>query len=160
MSGIVIRNARAGDEDAILSLLRDFAEFEKLSHTFKLTREIIARDFLGEHARVNCDVAEWNGAIAGVMVWYRTYGTFEATPYLYLEDIYVRPEFRRCGIGRAFLKRLAQHALSEGVPRIDWIVLDWNAAAIDFYRGLGAKLAEEWRFCGVRGSALRDLAER
>ena len=154
-----IRGARAGDEDSILSLLWEFAIFEKLTHIFKLKREIIARDFMGEAARVNCDVAECDGSIAGVMIWYRTYGTFEAAPYLYLEDIYVRGEFRRRGIAKAFFAHLARRARDEGAARIDWIVLDWNAPAIAFYRGIGAKLVDEWRICRLSGEALERIAQ-
>ncbi len=156
----IIRAARPGDEDAILEMLWAFAQFEKLTHIFNLAREIIARDFIGPNARVNCEVAECDGKLAGLMIWYRTYGTFEATPYLYLEDVYVMPEFRLRGIGRAFLKRLAQQAIKEGTPRIDWIVLDWNTPAIEFYHRIGAKLAEEWRMCRITGTALANLAEK
>ena len=158
-AGFTIREARAGDEESILALLWEFAIFEKLTHIFKLNRESIARDFMGEAARVCCDVAECEGTIAGVMIWYCTYGTFEATPYLYLEDIYVRAEFRRRGIAKAFFRHLARRARDEGVARIDWIVLDWNAPAIAFYRGLGAKLADEWRICRLSGEALERIAQ-
>ena len=86
MSGaLVIRDARPGDEDAILALLMEFAEFEKLTHKFRLTPEVIARDFMGDRRRAQCDVAEWDGAVVGVMIWYRIYGTFEACPALFLE---------------------------------------------------------------------------
>jgi ribosomal protein S18 acetylase RimI-like enzyme len=93
------------------------------------------------------------------MTWYRTYGTFEATPYLYLDDIYVRAEFRRRGIAKTFLRHLARRARDEGAARIDWIVLDWNAPAIAFYRGIGAKLADEWRICRLSGEALERIAQ-
>ena len=158
-AAFTIRRARPGDEDSILALLWEFAIFERLTHIFKLKREIIARDFMGEAARVNCDVAECDGSIAGVMTWYRTYGTFEATPYLYLDDIYVRAEFRRRGIAKTFLRHLARRARDEGAARIDWIVLDWNAPAIAFYRGIGAKLADEWRICRLSGEALERIAQ-
>jgi GNAT superfamily N-acetyltransferase len=153
-----IRTARAGDEDGILALLWDFAVFEKLTHIFELTRETVARDFVGPAARVRCDVAECDGAIAGVMIWFRTYGTFRAQPVVYLEDIFVAEPYRRRGIGTAFLKRLAQHAVEEGACRMDWIVLDWNARAIDFYRRIGASLPGEWRICRIEGEALTALA--
>lgn len=157
-AGFTIRPAQAGDEETIVALLWDFAVFEQLTHTFKLTREVVARDFFGANARVQCDVAEREGAVVGLMISYRTYGTFPATQFIFLEDIYVRPEFRRRGIGRAFLKHLAQRALQEGLPGVDWIVLNWNTAAIGFYRSLGANLVEEWQLCRLRGDALEKVA--
>jgi GNAT superfamily N-acetyltransferase len=160
VSGLLaIRDARAGDEAAIVDCLRDFAEFEKLSHTFRLTPAIVARDFMGAHRRVQCDLAEWDGAIAGLMIWFRTYATFPAKPLLFLEDIYVRPEFRRRGIGRAFFRHLAQIARAEGAARIDWVVLDWNKPAIEFYESIGAPIVKDWRVCNVHGDALERLAQ-
>ena len=159
MSGFVIRDARAGDEDAILALLRAFAEFEKLDHLFRLTREIIARDFMGERRRVQCDVAEMDGAVCGAMVWYRIYGTFAAAPAIYLEDIYVDPAQRRRGIGMGFLTHLARKALAEGVSRIDWCVLDWNRPAIDFYERLGASRAKDWLVYRLTDEALQNVAQ-
>ena len=105
-----IREARTGDEDAIFAMLWEFAEFEKLTHTFRLTREIIARDFMGARRRVECDVAKWEGKPAGLMIWYRIYSTFQAAPIFYLEDIFVEPKFHRRGIGTAFLRHLAGRA--------------------------------------------------
>ena len=158
MSAFVIRDARAGDEGTIVSLLEDMAKFEKLTHIFHLTPEIVARDFLGPQRRLQCELAEWDGVAAGLMIWFRTYGTFQAAPVIYLEDIFVAERFRRRGVGRAFLKRLAQQALAEKAVRIDWLVLDWNARAIAFYEGLGAPIAEEWRICRLKGEAIAKLA--
>ena len=157
MSGLVIREARTGDEDAIFAFLWAFAEFEKLTHAFRLSREIIVRDFLGERRRVQCAIAEWEREPAGLMIWYRNYSTFQAAPVFYLEDLYVEPELRRRGIGTAFLKHLAGQALKEGAVRIDWIVLDWNAPAIDFYTRIGARLAKDWRICGLGADSLAAL---
>jgi GNAT superfamily N-acetyltransferase len=156
---LVIRDARSGDEAAIVDCLRDFAQFEKLTHTFRLTPAIVARDFLGEHRKVQCELAEWEDAFAGVMVWFRTYATFPAMPLIFLEDIYVRPEYRRRGIGRAFFRHLARIARDEGAARIDWVVLDWNAHAIAFYESIGAPIVKEWRVCNVQGEALERLAQ-
>jgi diamine N-acetyltransferase len=156
---LVIREAEPGDEDAILAFLKAFAEFEKLTHTFRLTHEIIRRDFLGANRRVQCDVAQWDGKAAGLMIWYRIYSTFQAAPIFYLEDIFVEPSLRRRGIGTAFLKHLAQAAVAEGAIRVDWIVLDWNARAIAFYERIGARLADDWRICRLTGDALAALAK-
>jgi GNAT superfamily N-acetyltransferase len=159
VTGLGIRDARAGDEDALFVMLRAFAEFENLSHIFRLTPEIIRRDFLGEHRRVDCAVAEMDGTLAGAMIWFDAYGTFSAAPVIFLEDIFVRPEFRRRGIATAFLKHLAQRAVAAGAARIHWIVLDWNAPAIQFYESLGAPVAKEWRVCDLSGDALTALAK-
>jgi GNAT superfamily N-acetyltransferase len=158
VTGLVIRGARAGDEDALVTMLRAFAAFEKLTYTFRLTPEIIRRDFLGEHRRVHCAVAEVDGTLAGAMIWFDAYGTFSAAPVIFLEDIFVRPEFRRRGIATALLKHLAQRAVAEGAARIHWLVLDWNAPAIQFYESIGAPAAKEWRVCDLNGEALIALA--
>ena len=159
MTGLVVRGARAGDEDALFAMLRAFAEFERLTHTFRLTPEIIRRHFLGEHRRVHCAVAEMDGTLAGAMIWFDGYGTFSAAPVIFLEDIFVRPEFRRRGIATAFLKHLARRAVAEGAARIHWLVLDWNTAAIQFYESVGAPVAKEWRVCDLSGEALTALAK-
>jgi GNAT superfamily N-acetyltransferase len=156
---LVIRDARTGDEAAIHSLLWEFAEFEKLTHRFQITREIISRDFIGEKRRVQCDVAEWDGAIAGMMIWYRIYGTFEGVPGLFLEDVFVRPAFRRRGIGKAFLRQLVRYAIEENANRIDWCVLDWNTPAMDFYDGIGARAVSEWRVYRLCSDAFHRLAD-
>jgi len=154
-----IRDARSGDEDAIVSLLREFAEFERLTHIFQLTPEIIRRDFIGERRRVQCAVAEVDGAIVGLMTWFPSYRTFAAKPGIFLEDLYIKPEFRRRGIARAMLQHLAQRALKEGSDHIDWSVLDWNRSAVEFYEGLGAQHAPEWQIYGLSADAFAELAK-
>ena len=156
---LVIRDARSGDEAAIHALLWEFAEFEKLTHKFHLTREIISRDFIGERPRVQCDVAEWDGALVAVMIWYRMYGTFSASPALFLEDLYVRPAFRRRGIAKALLRRLVRFAREEGANRIGWLVLDWNTQAMDFYDRIGARPVPEWRIYSWDADAFHRLAD-
>ena len=158
-TALAIRDARPGDEDAIVSCLREFAEFEKLTHIFRLTPEIVSRDFMGERRRVQCDVARWDGAFAGLMIWFRTYATFSAVPVIFLEDIFVKPAFRRLGIGTAFLAHLARRARAEGAAHIDWVVLDWNSDAIEFYARLGAPATTDWRVCRLTGEALDRLAQ-
>jgi ribosomal protein S18 acetylase RimI-like enzyme len=154
--GLIIRDARAGDEGDILALLKEFAEFEQLTHIFRLTREIIARDFIDEHRRVICQIAEVDGATAGVMIWCRTYATFSASPGIYIEDLYVRPQFRRRGIAKALLQRLARE---DGANYIHWCVLDWNRAAAEFYERIGAARTAEWELYRISGEALQQLAK-
>ena len=156
---LAIRDARTGDEETILEFLRAFAEFEKLAHTFHLTKEIVARDFLGPRARVYCDLAEWEGKAAAIAIWFRTYGTFAAAPIVHLEDIYVAPEFRRRGIATALIKHLARRASDENALRLEWTVLNWNTGAIDFYSRIGARLESEWRIGRLSGDPLADMAK-
>ena len=155
---LVIRDARPGDEAAIHALLWEFAEFEKLTHKFHLTPEVISRDLIGERRRVQCDVAEWDGALIGVMVWYRMYGTFSASSALFLEDLYVRPAFRRRGIGNALLQQLVRYAREENANSIGWFVLDWNTPAMDFYDRIGARAETEWRIYRWSADAFDRLA--
>jgi diamine N-acetyltransferase len=155
---LTIRDARKGDEDAILALLYEFAEFEKLTHRFQLTRDVVTRDFIGEKRRVQCDVAQWDGATVGVMIWYRMYGTFAARPALFLEDLFVRPAFRRRGIAKALLQQLVRYAREAGANRIGWFVLDWNTPAMDFYNRIGARSVPEWRIYSWDADAFHRLA--
>jgi GNAT superfamily N-acetyltransferase len=156
---LLIRDARAGDETAIHAVLWEFAEFEKLTDKFHLTPEAISRDFMGEKRRVQCDVAEWDSSLVGVMIWYRIYGTFSARPALFLEDLYVRPEFRHRGIAKALLRQLVHYARGENANRIGWFVLDWNKAAMDFYDRIGAQLVPEWRIYSLEADAFHRLVD-
>ena len=158
-SAIAIREARPGDEENIVACLRKFAEFERLTHIFHLTPAIVSRDFMGERRRVQCDVAEWDGAFAALMIWFRTYATFSAVPVIFLEDIFVKPEFRRRGIATDLLRHLARRARAEGAAHIDWVVLDWNSDAIEFYARLGAPATKDWRVCRLTGEALDRLTQ-
>lgn len=156
---LVIRDARPGDEGAIHALLWEFAEFEKLTHRFHLTPEVISRDFMGDRRRVQCEVAELDGALVGVMIWYRIYGTFSARSALFLEDLYVRPKFRRRGIAKALLRQLVRYAREESANRIGWFVLDWNTPAMDFYDRIGARPVPEWRIYSWNADAFDRLAD-
>ena len=156
---VVIRDARPGDEAAIHALLWEFAEFEKLTDKFQLTTKTISRVFMGDRRRVRCDVAEWDRTIVGVMIWYRTYGTFSACSGLFLEDLYVRPEYRRRGIAKAFFHQLVSYAREEGANRIGWFVLDWNAPAMDFYDRIGARRVPEWRIYSLDAEAFDRSAD-
>ena len=156
---LVIRDARPGDEGEIHTLLWEFAEFENLTDKFRLTPEVISRDFMGKNRRVHCDVAGWEGALVGVMIWYRMYGTFSASPALFLEDLYVRPEFRRRGIAKALLRQLVRYAREENANRIGWFVLDWNAEAMDFYDRIGAQPISDWRIYSLDAGAFGRLVD-
>jgi GNAT superfamily N-acetyltransferase len=158
MSELMIRAASDGDEDAILALLYELAEYERLDHRFHLTREVIGRDMLCETPRLCVDLALLGEEPAGLMTWYRTYSSFAAARGLYLEDFYVRSHLRRSGIGHKLLAHLARRALEEGAVRIDWAVLPWNRPSIDFYERLHAERVDDWHVYRLTGDALASLA--
>jgi GNAT superfamily N-acetyltransferase len=154
----LIRVARAGDEDAILALLRELAEYERLEHRFRLTREIVARDILGVSPAVCCTLAVVEDVAAGIMTWYPTFSSFAGARGIHLEDFYVRPDLRRRGIGRKLLACLAREAVEKGVARIEWAVLTWNRPAIAFYEKVRAERIDDWHIYRLRGEALSALA--
>ncbi len=152
-----LRASRPGDEDLILTLLAELAEYEKLSDKFKITREIIARDFIGEHAPLRVSLLHENDAPAGIATWYFTYASFAAARGIFLEDLFVRPQYRGRGYGKALLAHLAQQAMQTGATRVEWSVLDWNKPSIDFYESLGAKRLDGWFTYRLDGEALGRL---
>ena len=159
MSGIEIRAAKAGEEALVLELLRELAVYEKIEHKFHLTTALIARDFIGEDPVCGCELLFVDGKPAGVMTWYRTYASFAASRGIFLEDIFVRPQFRGKGFGKAFFVHLASRAKKESATHIQWHVLDWNTPSIQFYEGLGATHDKEWLRYDLRGEALKRLGE-
>jgi GNAT superfamily N-acetyltransferase len=158
LSAAAVRAGRTGDEDTILSLLRDLAIYERLEHRFRLTTGTVARDMLGAAPAVRCDLAFLDDAPAGVMTWYFTYSSFLGARGIYLEDFYVRPELRRRGVGRALLASLAHTALKHGAVRIEWSVLTWNRPAIDFYESVAAQRVDDWYIYRLTGETLAQLA--
>jgi GNAT superfamily N-acetyltransferase len=157
---VVIRPARRGDAALVFALVRELAEYEKLSHDVMATENDLAAALFCATPSVFCDIAEWNGEAAGFAVWFRNFSTFSGRHGIYLEDLFVRPAFRRHGIGRALLVHLARHCMKQGWTRLQWSVLDWNAPAIAFYKSLGADLQAEWRLCRVADSSLAKLARQ
>jgi len=156
---VEIRPARAGDERLVLELLRELAVYEKIEDKFHLTPQLIARDFIGDDPVCGCELLFVDGKPAGVMTWYRTYASFAASRGIFLEDIFVRPEFRGNGLGKAFFVHLAARAKKEGATHVQWHVLDWNTPSIAFYEGLGATHVKEWLRYDLRGDALARLAK-
>jgi GNAT superfamily N-acetyltransferase len=155
----VIRKARPGDQPVIVELLREFAVFEKLEDRFQLTEEHVARDFFGATARVFAALALQSGAPVGVATWYFTYASFAPSRALYIEDLYLRPDARRTGTGRALLGWLAREAIEQNAERIEWSVLDWNTSAMAFYEKLGAQPIKDWVMYRLSGKCLAELAE-
>ena len=155
---LVIREAEPRDSALIFSLVRELADYEKLSAEVDATEQSIAAVLFAREPRVFCDVAEWGGEAAGFTTWFLNFSSFRGRHGIFLEDIFVRPKFRKQGIGRALLRRLAARCVEGGYARFEWAVLDWNAPALAFYRSLGAEVMDDWLICRLSGPALRSFA--
>ena len=160
MSDIVIRTAQADDIDTIQAFILALADYERLAHEVKADRETLARYLFGERPMAEVLIAEADGAAVGFALFFHNFSTFEGRPGLYLEDLFVLPEARGLGAGRALLSRLAALAIERGCARLEWSVLDWNEPSIAFYRALGARPMDEWTVQRVDGQALVRLAGR
>jgi len=158
MNRTTLRQARMEDVDLILELIRGLAEFEKLSHQVQVTREQLQSTLFGARPAAEVVLAFDGENVVGFAVCFANFSTFLGKPGLYLEDLYVRPEFRGRGHGRALLRHLATLALERGCGRFEWTVLDWNESAIEFYRRQGAEVLPQWRICRVTGEALAQMA--
>lgn len=155
MSDFSIRTALESDSRAIVSLLRELAEYEKLLDGFSLTEDQVKRDMMG--AACHCDLAFAGGEAVGIATWFWTYNSFRAVRGLYVEDLFVRARFRGHSYGRKLLAHLAGIAVKADAFML-WQVLDWNTPSIDFYKSLGAAPQENWINYRLRGEALRKLA--
>ena len=155
---LAIRSARPADSALVFALVRELADYENLAAAVDATPEQIAAALFSPQPTLFCDIAEWSGEPAGFAVWFLNFSTFRGRHGIYLEDIFVRPAYRRRGIGKALLARLAQHCVDQGHARFEWAVLDWNAPAIAFYRSIGAQVMHDWRICRLSGKALQDFA--
>jgi GNAT superfamily N-acetyltransferase len=155
-----LRPAVASDVPLLLRLIRELAAYEREPEAVVATEESLLRDGFGPEPLFRATLADWNGAPAGFALWFFNYSTWLGKPGLYLEDLFVRPELRGKGIGKALLCELAAVALREGCGRFQWQVLDWNEPSIRFYEGLGAKRMQQWLTMRVEGDeALRALAK-
>lgn len=154
-----IRDATPADLPLIAALVRELAEYEKLAHQAVATEADFAESLFGRSPRAYALIVEHEGQPAGFAIYFYNYSTFLGRPGIYVEDVFVRPEFRRNGFGRALFKYLAQKAVAENCGRMEWWVLDWNEPAINFYRGLGAVPMDEWTVQRLTGDALKNFAE-
>ncbi len=154
-----IRIATPDDVSDIFSLIRALSEYEKLAHELVGTEADLYKGLFGSPAYAEAIVAEVNGKVAGFALYFYNFSTFLMKPGVYLEDLFVSPDYRRQGIATDLLKYLANHALSKGCGRLEWSVLDWNESAITFYKRIGAILMDEWTGCRVTGNALEKLAD-
>ena len=159
-SSLAIRAATPADRGLVFALVRELAEYEKLSHEVDASEHDLARVLFAPQPRVFCDIAEWNGEAAGFALWFLNFSSFRGRHGIYLEDIFVQPAHRGKGIGKALLLHLARLCAERGYTRLEWSVLDWNTPAIDFYKSLGAVLMTEWSICRLTGEALSALGGR
>lgn len=156
---LTIRKAEERDASLVFDFIRELAEYERLAHEVDATEADVAKALFSAQPRVFADIAEWEGRPAGFALWFYNFSTFRGRHGIYLEDLYVRPEFRSKGIGKALLQHLARRCMAEGLPRLEWWVLDWNEPALRFYRSIGAIPMDEWTVQRVTGEALKNLAE-
>lgn len=154
-----IRPATLKDASLLTTLIRELAEYDRLSHEAAVTEEDIARDGFGPNPKFRAIIAESGGQVAGYAVFFEFYSTFQGRAGLFLDDIFVRPQFRKQGIGRALIAHVAAIAWKEDYFCVRWEVLDWNAPAIEFYRNLGAVFLDEWKGACLIGDALQAAAE-
>jgi len=156
-AGTVIRSARPEDVPTIVSLIRALAVYEKLESECHADEAALRAHLFGPRPAAEVILAEHDAEVAGFALFFHNYSTFLTKPGIYLEDLFVRPEVRGAGIGRALLSRLAQIALERGCGRLEWSVLDWNTPAIGFYERLGASPMTEWTVFRLTGDALARL---
>ena len=158
---MTFRIERASERDLplILKLIKDLAEYEKLAHAVVAT-EATLRESLFEKRAAEVIIGYADDEPAGFALYFQTFSTFLGVPGMYLEDIFVAPEYRRHGLGRALLAQLAKIAVERGYGRLEWTALDWNELAIGFYRKLGARSMDEWTLFRMTGDSLRRLASQ
>ena len=157
-----IRRANKDDADVVLQLIKELAEYEQAPDQAEATEAELLSTLFTDDPRVFCDLVEvqvdGEARIAGMALWFLNYSTWQGKHGIYLEDLFVRPEYRGRGYGKALLKHLAGICVKNGYGRLQWWVLDWNTPAIDFYKSIGAEPMDEWTVFRVSGSALKDLS--
>ena len=154
-----IRPATPADLPLIAQFIRDLADYEKLAHEVRFDETRLGEKLFGPRPYAEVVIGELDGEPQGFALFFHNFSTFEGRPGLYLEDLFVRPEARGSGLGKALLAHLAQLCVDRDCARLEWSVLDWNTPAIGFYQNLGAKLMDEWTVMRVDGGALAKLAE-
>jgi GNAT superfamily N-acetyltransferase len=154
----VISRARPQDASTILRLIRELAIYEKLEHEVTATPELLAQTLFSPHSRTQVDLVSVDGKSVGFAVYFHNFSTFLGKPGIYLEDLFVLPEYRGRGLGKKLLAHLALQTVTMNGGRLEWSVLDWNQPAIDFYRSLGATPMSEWTTFRLTGEPLKKLA--
>ena len=156
--GPSVRRAVPADLPLIASLIRALAEYEKLAGEVRFDEAVLGEKLFGPRPYAEVLIGEADGEAQGFALFFHNFSTFEGRPGIYLEDLFVRPEARGYGLGKALLAELARLAVERDCARLEWAVLDWNAPSIAFYRGLGAEPMEEWTRFRLSGEALASLA--
>lgn len=157
---LAIRPATSNDALLLKTLIHELAQYEHLDHETIVTEEDVLRDGFGPQPKFHALIAEWDGQPAGYALFFEFYSTFQGRAGLYLEDIFVRPEYRQKGIGKQLLARVAKVAWDGDYFCLRWEVLDWNKPAIDFYQKLGATFLNEWKAVCLIGEALQTVTEK
>ena len=160
MTDHTLRAATPADLPAIVGLIRELAEYEKLAHLVVVTPESLAPHLFGPRPAAEAVVGEVNDRVVAFALFFTNCSTFLGRPGLYLEDLYVQPAHRGTGLGKALLQHLGALAVARGCGRFEWSVLDWNENAISFYEGMGATVLPEWRICRLAADALQACARR
>ncbi|MFN7661672.1 MAG: GNAT family N-acetyltransferase [Dolichospermum sp.] len=160
MTNLIVRFAQPGDVITLFKLIQGLAEYEKLSHAVIGNAEALEDHLFGSPKYVDAIIAEIDGQAVGFAIFFHNYSTFLTKPGIYLEDIFVSPEYRRQGIGKALLTKVAQIAVERDCGRLEWSVVDWNGSAQEFYRNMGADILEDWRICRVTETGLTQLANQ
>lgn len=155
---VEIRFATANDAGTILAFIRGLAEYEREPSAVQVDEKTLCAQLSSERPPFECLLAERGGAAVGFALFFHTYSTWKGKRGIWLEDLFVLPDERRFGVGRALLQRVAALAVERDCARFEWSVLDWNKPAIDFYQSLGARLLDEWTICRVEGTALQALS--
>ena len=155
-----IRPATKEDAQLLRDLIHELAKFERLDHETIITVDDVLRDGFGPRPRFRALIAEWDGQPAAYALFFEFYSTFQGRAGLFLEDIFVRPQFRKKGIGTDLLAAVAKIAWDEDYFCLRWEVLDWNTPAIDFYKNLGAEFLDEWRAVVLIGDALQAVTTK
>jgi len=154
-----IRPAKKDDAALLAAMIRELAEFEHLAHEVNTTEDDLLRDGFGPHPKFRAVIAQWDGEPVGYAVFFDFYSSFQGRAGLFLDDLFVRPAFRKHGIGKALLAHVAGIAWREQYFCMRWEVLDWNTPAIDFYKNIGASFLEEWKPAILIGDALEAVAK-
>ncbi len=158
-SKFILRPAKPADVPVIFQLIQALAEYEKLSDAVTGSADALNEHLFGSRPYAEVIIAEYAGQAVGFALFFHNFSTFLTQPGIYLEDLFVLPEYRLQGIGKAILSYLASLAVERGCGRLEWSVLDWNESAIAFYRRMGAAVLPDWRICRVTGESLTHLAD-
>jgi diamine N-acetyltransferase len=155
---ISLRPATSDDAGLVFAFVSELAAFEHLSHELKADEAGLKAALFGASPRVFAEIAEYEGAAAGFILWFYTFSTFAGRHGIWVEDLYVRESFRGKGLGAAMLHAIARRCVDEKLGRLEWSVLNWNENAVRFYRAAGARLMSEWTICRMQGGALENFA--